>query len=212
MMEQDTRKELKEKAAKIISISFNPLLMPVYGLLVIFFAPTLFWYLPLRVKEILFFIFLINNVLIPVSLLPFLRYRNLISSWVMEERSERVVPLVIVTLLYSVTSYIMFKLQIPVFVKAYTYSLALLAVVLLIINLYWKISLHSAAGGAMTALIFVLSVKMGVPLPLQTAVVLILSGIVMSARLKLNTHEPKQVYGGFITGLIIQGSLMMLFQ
>jgi hypothetical protein len=212
MMEHYNREVLKGKAAKIISISFHPLLMPVYGLLVIFFAPTLFWYLPLRVKEILFFIFLINNVLIPVSLMPFLRYRNLISSWMIEERSERVIPLLIVSLLYSVTSYIMFKLQIPVFVKAYTYSLALLAMVLFIINLKWKISLHSAGGGALTAVIFVLSVKMGVPLPVQTATALILSGIVMSARLKMNSHEPGQVYVGFITGFIIQGSLMVLFQ
>jgi hypothetical protein len=212
MMAEDTRSEFKVRAAKIISISFHPLLMPVYGLLVIFFAPTLFWYLPFKVKEILFFIILINNVLIPVSLLPFLRYRNLISSWVIDEQKERVIPLLIVSLLYSVTSYILYKLQIPVFVKAYMYSLALLAGVLFFINLRWKISLHSAGGGAMTALIFVLSVKMGVPLPFQTALVLILSGIVMSVRLMMNTHNPRQVYGGFIAGLVIQGSLMLLFQ
>jgi hypothetical protein len=211
-MEQDKRNELRGKAARIISVTFHPLLMPIYGLLVIFFAPTLFWYLPLRVKEILFFIFLINNVLIPVSLLPFLKYRNLISSWVIEDRSERVVPLLIVSLLYSVTSFIMFRLQIPVFVKAYTYSLALLAIVLLIINLSWKISLHSAGAGAITAVVFVLSIKMGVPLPLQTALAIILSGIVMSARLLMNSNEPKQVYGGFITGFIIQGSFMLIFQ
>jgi hypothetical protein len=211
-MEPDKIKELRERAAKITSIIFHPLLMPLYGLLMIFFAPTLFWYLPLRVKEILFFIFLINNVLIPISLMPFLRYRNLISSWIIEERRERVIPLLIASLLYSVTSYIMFKLQIPVFVKAYTYSLALLSVVLLIINLSWKISLHSAGAGAMTAVIFVLSVRMGVPLPVQIAVTLILSGIVMSGRLILNSHKPLEVYGGFITGLFTQGLFMVLFQ
>jgi hypothetical protein len=211
-MEQEKGKELAGKAAKIISITFHPLLVPLYGLLAIFFAPTLFWYLPLRVKEILFFIFLINNVLIPLSLMPFLRYRNLITSWVIDERRERVIPLLISSLLYSVTSYIMFKLQIPVFVKAYSYSLALLAMVLMIINLSWKISLHSAGAGAMTAVIFVLSVKMGVPLPVQIAVTLLLSGIVLSARLILNSHEPREVYGGFITGFLIQGLFMILFQ
>lgn len=211
-MEKDKRKDFKENAARIISILFHPLLMPLYGLLMIFFAPTLFWYLPFRVKEILFFIFLINNVLIPLSLLPFLRYRNIISSWVIEERRERVIPLLSSSFLYSVTSFIMFRLQIPVFLKAYTYSLAVLAVILLIINLSWKISLHSAGAGAMSALIFVLSVKMGVPLPFQLAATLLLSGVVMSAILILNSHEPKQVYGGFIAGFFVQGLLMLLFQ
>jgi hypothetical protein len=211
-MEPDKRKELRNKAAKIISILFHPLLMPIYGLLAIFFAPTLFWYLPFRVKEILFFIFLINNVLIPLSLMPFLRYRNLISTWVIEERSERVVPLLLTTILYFVTSYIIYRLQIPVFIKAYTYSLAVLSLMLLIINLSWKISLHSAGAGAMTAVIFILSVRMGATLPLQIALTIILSGFVMSARLATDLHEPKQVYGGFITGLLIQGIGMILFQ
>jgi hypothetical protein len=64
----------------------------------------------------------------------------------------------------------------------------------------------------MTAVIFVLSVRMGVPLPVQIAVTLILSGIVMSGRLILNSHKPLEVYGGFITGLFIQGLFMVLFQ
>jgi hypothetical protein len=211
-MEQGKSMNLKEKAARIVSITFHPLLIPVYGLLVIFFAPTLFWYLPFRVKEILFFIFLINNVLIPLSLMPFLRYRNIISSWLIEERHERIIPLLVVSLLYSITSFIMYRLQIPVFVKAYTYSLAILSVVLLIINFSWKISLHSAGAGAVTALIFVLSFKMGVQLPVQTASILLLSGAVMSARLKMQSHEPKEVYVGFIAGLVIQGSFMILLQ
>jgi hypothetical protein len=211
-MENDKKNVLKENAVRIISVSLHPLLLPIYGLLFIFFAPTLFWYLPFRVKEILFFIFLINNVLIPISLMPFLRYRNLISSWAIDEREERVIPLLIVSLLYLVTSYIMFRLQIPVFIKAYTYSLSLLSVALLIINLKWKISLHSAGAGAVTVVVFLLSMKMGVALPLQTSVILILSGLVMSARLMSNSHAPVQVYGGFITGFLIQGLFMVLFQ
>jgi len=211
-MELEKKKDFGESAARIISISFHPLLAPVYGLLVIFFAPTLYWYLPFRVKEILFFIFLINNVLIPLSLMPFLRYRNLISSWTIDERRERLVPLMIITLLYVVTSYIMYKLQIPVFLKVYAYSLALLALVLLIINLRWRISIHSAGAGAVTALVFVLSLKMGVPLPLQLVATILVSGFVMSARLLTNLHEPRQVYGGFLTGFIVQGLFLMLFQ
>lgn len=105
------------KTAKVISIAFHPLFMPLYGLIIIFSAPTLFGYLPANVKRILFFIVLINNVLLPISLLPYLRYRNHITSWSLENRKERMLPLFIATILYAATSYIIIRYPVPVFYK-----------------------------------------------------------------------------------------------
>jgi hypothetical protein len=212
MMEPERGKALWEKTAKIISYTFHPLLVPLYGLLVIFFAPTVFWYLPIRMKEILLFIFLINNILIPLSMMPFLKYRNVVSSWSLDERSERVIPLFGISILYGITSFIMFRLPVPLFLKAFAVSLGMVAVFLFFINLKWKISLHSAGAGAITAVVFVLSLNMGVPLPLQVASSILLSGAVMSSRLVLNFHEPAEVYTGFFTGFIVQGLFLILLQ
>ena len=77
--------------AKIISIIFHPLFMPLYGMLIIFTAPTLFLYIPLKVKKILLLVITTNNILIPISLMPFFRYRNIISSWIIETRKERII-------------------------------------------------------------------------------------------------------------------------
>jgi len=211
-MQKETIEKLPGKLAKTVSILFHPLFMPLYGLLIIFFAPTLFWYLPFRVKEILFFIFLINNVLIPVSLIPFFRYRHIISSMMIENRQERVVPLLTVSFLYLVTSFIMFRLQIPVFLKAYSYSLTILAIALLLISLKWKISLHSAGAGAIASLVLVLSLKMSSGLPFLIMLSVLISGIILSSRLKLNTHSPSEVYTGFITGFAILAAGLLLYQ
>ena len=88
--------------------------MPVYGLLIIFMAPTLYNYLPLAVKKIVIFIVLINNVLLPLSLIPFFIHNNLIRSWFMNERSDRMIPLIISTILYFITTYIIFRFQVPI--------------------------------------------------------------------------------------------------
>ena len=197
---------------RVISLLFNPLFAPLYGLLIIFFAPTFFWYLPIRVKEIFFFIYLINNVLIPVSLMPFFRFRNIISSLTIENRRERIIPLVTVTILYSVTSFIMFRLQIPAFLKAYSYGLTLLSAALLLANLKWKISLYSAGAGMLFSLILILSMKLSSGLPLLIILSLFVSGIILSSRLKLNTHNPFEVYFGFILGFVISGAGILLFQ
>jgi hypothetical protein len=211
MMQNETVNNPGVKTAKIVSYLFHPLFIPVYGLLIVFFAPTLFWYMPFRVKEILFFIFVINNILIPVSLIPLFRYRHIISSVAIEERKERTIPLITVSLLYIVTSVIMYSLQIPVFLKAYSYSLSALSLVLLLINLRWKISLYSAAAGAFTALVMILSIKMSFGLPGLIILSFIFSGVIISSRLLLNAHRPAEVYPGFITGFfVIAGGLLLL--
>lgn len=203
---------IRTRAAEIISIVFHPLFMPLYGLVVIFTAPTLFWYLPFEVKRILFLIMLANNVIIPVSILPFLKYRNIINSWFLETRSERVVPLFIGTLLYFVTSFIMFKLQIPLFLKAYFYAISFISTIVLIVNFWFKISLHATGAGLLTGIILVLSLKMSAHLTWFMIPAILVAGLVMSSRLKTDTHNPMEVYAGFFTGFAGLYIFMVLLQ
>ena len=211
-MDTIRKKSLPEVAARTASIVFHPLFMPLFGLLMIFTAPTLFWYIPVKAKEILFFIFIVNNVLIPISLMPFFRYRNLVSSWYIENRSERTLPLFAVSLLYAVTSFILYRLQIPVFFKAYAFSLTMLSLSLLFVNRRWKISLHSAGAGALIAVVLVLSIRMSAPLPFYLAGSVLIGGLILSSRLKLDKHNPYEVYAGFFAGLVIPAVLMLIFQ
>lgn len=197
--------------AKGISLLFHPLFMPLYGMLIIFSAPTLMGYLPAPVRKILFTVVLINNVLIPAMLLPFFRFRNIISSYSMEERKERIIPLISVTILYSITSYIIYRFHIPVFVKSFFIALSFLALFITIINFWWKISIHSVAAGALIALVFVLSLKMYTSLTWYLIGVILAGGMILSSRLNLNSHNPPQVWAGLALGLIATSILMMLF-
>jgi hypothetical protein len=198
--------------AKVISVIFHPLFVPLYGMIIIFTAPTLFWYIPFKVKKILLFVVATNNVLIPVSLMPFFRYRNIISSWAIETRKERRIPLLAVSFFYSITSFILFRLQIPLFIKSFIFATAVLAITVSVVNFWWKISLHSVGAGALAGLVIVLSLNMMVPLTWFLIPVLLISGLILSSRLRLNTHNPPEVYLGFITGIIGMYLLMLLFQ
>jgi hypothetical protein len=202
MIYDKVTRELSDKVAKIISVVFSPLLIPVYGMMIIFSAPTLYGYLPFDVKKLLLLIILVNNVLLPVSLLPFFIYRKIISSWAIEKRSERIIPLVIATILYMVTSYIIYRFPVPLFLKSYIITVFFLSLVVTVINFLWKISIHSAGSGALTALVFILSYKMHSPLDLYLITTILISGLVISARLKLNKHNPSQVWLSYLTGFL----------
>jgi hypothetical protein len=211
-METEEQKDLLVKPAKIISIVFHPLLMPVYGMVIIFSAPTLFGYLPFNVKKLLLLIMLVNNILLPLSFLPFFIHRNVITSWAITERKERNIPLIITTILYCVTSFIIFRLPIPLFLKSFIFASAFLSLMVTVINLWWKISLHSVGAGALIGLVLMLSLKMLTPLDWYLSSVIIAGGLILSSRLKLNLHNPQQVWVGLSAGFFGLTVSMMLFQ
>lgn len=211
-MTTEEPKDLFVRLAKIISVVFHPLLMPVYGLAIIFSAPTLFGYLPFNVKRLLILIMLVNNVLLPLSLLPFFIHRNIISSWTIIERKERNIPLIISTLLYCTSSFIIFRFPIPVFLKSFIFGASILSLIVTVINFWWKISLHSVGAGALISLVLILSLKMLTPLEWYLIPVVIITGLVLSSRLKLNLHSPAQVWIGLFTGFFGLSLFMMLFQ
>jgi len=204
-------KDFLKTLAKIIAVVFHPLLMPVYGMAIIFSAPTLFGYLPFTVKKLLFLIVLVNNVLLPLSLLPFFIHMDIISSWAISERRERNIPLVITTILYCATSFIIFRFPVPGFLKSFIFASAFLSLMVTVINFWWKISIHSVGAGALVALVLILSLKMFTPLVWYLIPAIITGGLVLTSRLKLNFHNPKQVWFGFFTGVLGLTLFMVFF-
>jgi hypothetical protein len=202
LMTTNQTKDFSVSLSKIISIIFHPLLMPVYGLSIIFYAPTLFGYLPFEVKKIMLLVILVNNVFLPIALMPFLYNRKVISTWTLDDRKERRIPLLLTTILYGTTCYIIFKFPIPFFLKSFIYASFFISLLATVINFWWKISLHAVGAGALLAIVLYLSVRMNAPLDWYLVSVILAAGLVMSSRLKLNYHNPQQVWLGFLSGFL----------
>jgi hypothetical protein len=212
MTSADKPQDFYDTLARIITFIFHPLLMPLYGMAIIFSAPTLFGYLSYNVKKLLFLIILVNNVFLPVSFLPFFFRRNIITSWSINERKERNIPLIITTLLYCTTSFIIFRFPIPLFLKSFIFGTAFLSLIITVINFWWKISIHAVGTGAIIALVLILSLKMDTSLEWYLISAIISGGLVLSSRLKLNHHNPWQVWIGLFTGFSGLTFFMMFFQ
>ena len=116
----------------------------------------------------------------------------------MNERKDRNIPLIISTILYIVTTYIIFRFKVPFFLKSFFLAVAFLSLIATLINFWWKISLHSIGAGAILALVVILSIKMYTPLLWYLIPVIIAGGLILSSRLQLNLHNPGQVWSGFL--------------
>jgi len=210
-MNKSRSEDFSDKLARTISAIFHPFLIPVYGLLTIFIAPTLYTYLSFEVKKLVILIVLVNNILLPLSILPFFVHRNLIGSWFMDERKDRVVPLIISTLLYIVTTYIIFRFPVPNFLKSFFIAIAVISLIATVVNFWWKISIHSIGAGVLLAVVMTLAFKMYTPLLWYLIPAILSGGLILSSRLQLNHHTPGQVWCGFFAGLLGFASVVMLF-
>ncbi len=194
----------------LLSLIFHPVFIPVYGLLIIFYSPTFMVHLPAQLKRIMFFLAAINMTVIPLAMMPLLKFRNIISSYHMDVRSERILPLALGSTMYIVTTIIFFSYQIPQIIKSFMLAAAIMSVLVLLITFFWKISVHAAGMGALLATAVVLSLRMRTELYIILIPLLLISGLVMSARLYLSSHRPVQVYTGFILAFVTVFFVMMI--
>jgi hypothetical protein len=186
--------------SQVVSVVFHPIFIPLYGLLIIFSAPTLLYFIPLKIKKLTLFVIACNNILLPLSLILFLYSRGIIKSFQAREKHERTIILVITTILYLITTILMIRLPIPNLIKVYFVSTTLVSFITLIINFFWRISLHSVAVGGLLTLVCFMVYIFNVPVIWYLSGVVLLSGLVMFSRLYNDDHEPAEVWSGFFAG------------
>ncbi len=190
--------------AQLISYVFHPLLLATY--LVIFLS----MYFPAMVMAdrgkawvITAFVF-VFTCLLPTMNLLMLRSFKTIGSLTMESRKERIFPFVMITVIYGVIAYLFYN-NLP-FLKLNKLMLVVFALVLvsLLITLFFKISIHSLSIAGAVGIVIPLNKAMEEPcLLIPTAVLIVLAGVVMSARLVLGAHTLREVLYGAMVGLVI---------
>jgi hypothetical protein len=194
---------MKMILAKIVSGVFNPLLMPTYGLLILFQSDTYFALLPYEAKKAIFIIVLITTCLLPLAFLPLFLYQNLIQSLRLPDIKQRIIPFATTGILYLIGYLILNQMGVPSTIANVLLAGALIIFIALLITLKWKISAHMAGIGSLTGAILGFSFRLHTDLLNYLLIVILLSGLLGSARLLLKHHTPKQVYSGFGLGLMV---------
>ena len=91
---------------------------------------------------------------------------------------------------------------IPSIIKLYVMSIAFTILILLLSLRYIKISIHMCALGSLLALLFMYYKDQIGFSPYLIPAWFIISGIVGTSRLILESHQPKEIYLGFLLGFI----------
>lgn len=188
----------------ILSVVLHPLLIPTIAISALMLQPGIYSIiLPVRLYIWFLSLVFIFTLVIPVSSVLILLKFKAVDSIELNRRSERVIPLLIASSSYMALLYFLRPTNIPPVFLYVLYSATFALLAGLLINMLYKISLHTLGWGALAATLTSLSVHLGIPMLAYIVISILLSGIVGFARLKQNAHNQTQVYLGYLAGVLI---------
>lgn len=187
---------------KIISLVFQPLLMPTYGIMMLMnmdvFSP-----MPMLWRWIAIAgTFIFTGILPAVPVLLMMR-RGEVHDIFISKREERTMPYLFSFLAYVFWAMFMWRtMQFPIFIVAMGIGSAASIFIIVLINLRWKISAHLAGIGGLAGAIFGVSYRMAINPFWLFIIVLSVSAIVALSRIGLKAHTPGQTLAGFVVGFL----------
>lgn len=196
---------MKEKqiilTARIMSMIFTPFYLPLVGLVALFIFSYMSM-LPMLYKLPMLVTVYVFTVLLPSVLIHTYRHFQGWTSRELGKKERRIVPYLISILCYFGCFFLMEYRNTPRVMSIILVAALAIQMVCAFINIWWKISTHTAAIGGVAGALLAYSIIFGFNPMWWLCIVLILAGMVGTARMILRQHSLSQVVVGFFVGLI----------
>ncbi len=204
---------MEQKTAKLISGILHPLFIPLF-LAVLIFKLNVYpfsFYSPKAMYIVLALIFTFN-VLTPLIFIFLFKKAGYLRTFTMDERSERIFPLIIYAVLLYVSTVLSRRWDLPPLWDVTLLMFAMLTLFTLLITLFFKISIHTVGWGGLSGLTAFLIFFYKSDYFVLLTMILLLSGIVAWARAALKTHKAGELITGFVAGflLILTGLMIVI--
>lgn len=202
---------VKKKIGPVFSIIFHPLLMPTLGLLLLLNSGTYLALLDPAAKRAILFVMALGTLIFPLMMLPILYYRKLLTSFQQSTREEQLIPQLIILILYIITFVYFARLPLNGIIHAYVLATAITLLVALILSIWVKFCLHSAAFGGFAGLIIVLIFLYETSLEGILIISFLAWGVTASSRLASGVQRPAEVYGAYLLGFAIMCATLLVY-
>lgn len=156
-----------------------------------------------NLRNFIFGVVLINSLFLPMAVFLFLMHRGVIESLHMRNASERTLPFLTVIIFQLSTFFLFKKLPVPDLIPQLILAGAVSVVLALFINLWWKVSIHMLGMGGLVGTFIGMALRYQVDALNLIMALVLMSGLVGYARLRLDAHTPGQVYTGWTMGTVL---------
>lgn len=197
--------------SRIVSVLFHPLIIPTLGCYIIFNSGFYIGLLPFKIMQAVYIVVFVLTFMLPALIIPALYLQKYISSFAIDEKKERILPLAIVAVMYSLSYYFMQRSDFPPILVNFIAGGIVSIVIALLVTLKWKISLHTIGIGGLTALVVYLTISFRLELYTYLIVCVLIAGVTGTARMIAGSHTPAQIYSGFGVGFLSMYISMSIF-
>lgn len=187
-----------------ISTLFHPVVVNLISLILLFqLYPQLNYGLPAKLKQFMILFVFASTGIIPMVMVLVLKITGRVKSIMLHNEKERQLPYLITMLLYFFCYYNFLKLNAHPIILRYLLACTLVVLSVMLINRFFKISIHMASMGALLGVVMANVHYSQTDMRLLMALIFFISGLVATARLHAQAHTALQLITGFFVGLFI---------
>ncbi len=195
---------------QIISYLFHPAFVPAVAMFfLLFIYQGVDVVIPAGKNQLWFITACFSTILFPL-LVVFLMWKlQFINSIKLETQQERYVPLISAMLFYFWAFWVFHKsLAAPAWIQVFLLGMFLGVVLLFLVNLFLKLSMHTAAWSGLLTFTLLMQLFAKNPHTVFLILVSLILSSVISSRLKLQAHTKKEIIAGAIVGFL---SMLLAF-
>lgn len=200
-----------KRISQLLSAIFSPLLVPTYGMIMASYLSVLA-VLPSGVLWTTVAITFVITCVLPLAGIIALYKSGVVKDPGLNERGERFIPYALAALCYLGCAFFLYRASAPLWLAMFYVGGAVAIVINVIVNIKWKISAHAAAVGGLVAFVFRLAASHQAIYDMNVwmSAMVIVAGMVMTARVYLQRHTLMQVLAGAANGFLCVWLMSMI--
>ncbi len=208
-VEQLTQNKVLKFFANLVSIVCHPVFMPVA---ISFFLYKINTSSFSNISDQKMYewlgILALNTIFFPLVTVFLLKRLNFIESIKLKTSKDRIIPL-IATMIFYFWAYMVFKNFKPPTVTPQILKIFLLGnfwgiICVFMVNIFKKVSMHTAAAGSMIGILMVVMIMSRVNIFMALMIAIVVAGIIGTSRLVLRAHTQGEIGLGYVLGIVAQ--------
>lgn len=197
-------------AARFISWVFHPVFVPVMVIwFLVYVHPYLFAGFSPEQKFRTVMMAVISFTFFPLITVLLLKGLKFIDSIYLRTQKDRIIPFVACMIWYFWIAYVWNNfgktrdvVDIPHNAVQFAFAAFFSTIIGLMVNVKMKVSLHAISMGIVLCFFTMMALSHDANFAIYLSIVLLLTGLVCTARFIVSDHTPAEVYTGLVTGIV----------
>ena len=202
---QPVQSKLLRVLATIASYVFHPVFMPTVMTLALYkLAPVSFAGMDIRELKLWLFRIGLSTLFFPLFSVALMKALGFIESLHLHTTKDRIIPLIATMIFYFWAEHIAANIpNTPLILRVLLMGAYWGIIMVFLINIFMKISMHTTAAGGMIGILIVLMIISRVNMVIPLFIALAISGIIGTARMLLGAHRIWEIWLGYILGALV---------